>query len=59
MLVQVDKNDPFEAYKILKKAFKRTEVRDYVKLIEDYEKINLADNETPQTMILKRFKLNK
>ena len=59
LITQVNKDDPVQAYKSLQDEFKRSEVRDYVKLVEEFAAIKLSDCKSPQEMVLKLCKINQ
>ena len=59
LITQVNKDDPVQAYKSLKEEFKRTEIRDYVKLVEEFALIKLSDCKSPQEMVLKLCKISQ
>lgn len=59
LITKVNKDDPVEGYKSLKDEFNRSEVRDNVKLEEEFAAVKLSDCKTPQEMILKLCKLNQ
>ena len=59
LICQVNRDNPVQTYKTLKSEYRRSEVRDYVKLVEEFAAVKLSDCKTPQEMILKLCKINQ